>query len=419
MSTSLSRRAFLHSAAAAVTAPWVRTSPWSGRRLAANERIGIGVIGVGDLGGGGHHLGRLLRLPEVEVVAVCDVDAQRVQAAVDKCEGRASGHKEYRELLDRKDVDAVVIVTPDHWHALQAIDACAAGKDVYCEKPLTLTVAEGRAITAAAQRFGRVFQTGTQQRSDQRFRWACELVRNGRIGRVQTVTAVLGSAPFSAPEPDAEVPPHLDWDLWLGPAPRVPYNPRRCHYQFRWFYDYSGGKLTDWGAHHIDIVQWGLGAELSGPLSVHGTGTWPADNFFETATEFDVHYEYPGGVRVHVTSRGENGVTFRGSEGEVFVSRGAIRANPKEILDTRSGTMPVKLPVSTDHHADWLRCIRTRAQPICHAEIGHRSATACHLGNIALLLGRKLYWDAQRERFQGDPDADRLLTKPMRAPWSL
>lgn len=389
------------------------------RRVGANDRIGLGIIGVGSLGGGGHHLGRVLKMPDFEVLAVCDVDASRVESARQKTGNKAVGYRDYRQLLDRKDIDAVIIVTPDHWHALIAIHACEAGKDVYCEKPLSLTVAEGRAMASAARRFGRVFQTGTQQRSDTRFRWACELVQNGKIGRIERVKAVIGRGPTSAPVPDEPPPPELDWEMWLGPAPAVPYNRKRCHYTFRWYYDYSGGKMTDWGAHHHDIVQWALGTELSGPIAVDARGLWPADNFFETAVDFDVTYTYESGITLHTTSAGENGITFYGSEGELFVARGKIRAEPKEILDTQVGTMPVRLYESRSHHQNFVDCLRSRKLPISDVELSHRSATVCHIGNIAMLLGRRLAWDPGQERFPNDEAANRLLHKPMRGEWSL
>jgi predicted dehydrogenase len=302
---------------------------------------------------------------------------------------------------------------------LQAVHACAAGKDVYCEKPLSLTVADGRAMAGAARRWGTVFQTGTQQRSDARFRHACELVRNGRLGKLQSVHVVLGEGPTSEWQADAAPPAHLDWDAWLGPAPWVPYNEKRCHYTFRWFYDYSGGKLTDWGAHHLDIVQWALGTEQSGPVAVEARGVWPVTNFFETAVDFEVDYAYANGVTVHATGKGENGITFQGADGEVFVSRSAIHARPQEILDTPVGGDRIVLEASNDHHGNWLSCIRSRRRPISDVEVGHRSASVCHIGNIAMLLGRPLRWDPAAERFEGDEAANRMLRKPTRGAWTL
>jgi predicted dehydrogenase len=422
MARRIDRRRFLGrlgaaAAASALGAPraLARTAP---RRVAPGDRIGLGLIGVGSLGAN-HHLPKFLGMPEFEVLAVADPDREHVARAVQRTDGKAAGYGDYRRLLDRADIDAVLIATPDHWHALTAIHSCEAGKDVYCEKPLTLTIAEGRAIVRAARRCERVFQVGTQQRSDRRFRRACELVRNGRIGELRHVEAVLGRGPHSPGGPDGDAPATLDWDMWLGPAPWRPYNRHRCHYDFRWFYDYSGGKMTDWGAHHLDIAQWGIGSELGGPVEIEGTASHPPDNFFETAVDFDVHYRYANGVTLHATGKGENGVRFRGTAGEIFVSRSTIRANPPEILEVEDGAGPLRLRVSRDHHRDWLACLRTRERPISDVELGHRSATVCHLGNLAIHLGRKLRWDPAAERFVGDPAADMLLEKPMRHPWSL
>ncbi|MFQ5504838.1 MAG: Gfo/Idh/MocA family protein [Planctomycetota bacterium] len=412
MHAAISRRDFLLAAGCSVALPRLA----SARGYPANERIGLGLIGVGGLGGG-FHLPKVLRIEDLEVLAVADVDAEHLDKAVAKTGGRASGYRDYRRILERSDIDAVLIATPDHWHALCAVHAMEAGKDVYCEKPLALTIKEGRAIARAARSSGRVFQTGTQQRSDRRFRRASELVRNGRLGSLEEVRVVLGKAPTSAWVADSEAPACLDWNFWLGPAPLVPYNRKRCHYTFRWFLDYSGGKMTDWGAHHLDIVQWALGTELGGPVRVEASGVFPADNFYETAVDFDVRYEYANGVRVRVAGSGRNGVTFRGSAGELFVSRSEIRATPAEILDSEAG--PIRLYESRDHHRNWIDCIRSRRPPVSDAEIGHRSATVCHLGNIAMALGRKLVWDPAAERFPEDEAANRLLHKPMRSPWTL
>lgn len=390
----------------------------AGRRAPPGERIGVGVIGTGDLGRN-HHLRILLGRPEVNVVALCDVDQDHLDQARTMTEGKAAAFRDYRALLDHADVDAVLIATPDHWHALAVIAACEAGKDVYCEKPLSLTIAEGRRMVEAARRTGRVVQTGSQQRSDARFHWACELVRNGRLGELRHVQTVLGSGPVIPWQPPSSPPANLDWDFWLGPAPRAPYAPGRCHYQFRWFYDYSGGKLTDWGAHHNDIAQWALGMDEGGPVEVEGVAKFPSEGLSDTPVEFDVNYRYASGVTLHCTTQGENGVTFFGSEGTLFVSRGEIRSDPPGILDTSPGAGPVLLPRSGDHHADWLECIASRARPICDVEVGHRSATVCHLGNIAIRLGRKLTWDPASERFLGDEEADRMICKPMRSPWSV
>ena len=420
-----SRRAFLKrlaggaAAIAASSSGWARALEPAARGVrGANDRIGIGIIGVGDLGRH-HHLSILMGIDEVEVLAVADVDSRHVDDAIKKAGSRVKGYKDYRNLLDRSDIDAVLIATPDHWHALPTIHACQAGKDVYCEKPLTLTIAEGRAMVNAARRHGRIVQTGTQQRSDALFRQAAELIRNGRIGKLASVKIVLGTAPTTPRRESRPQPAELDWDFWLGPCPSVPYHDLRCHYNFRWFDDYSGGKLTDWGAHHLDILQWAMGAEASGPVSVRGTGVFPADNLYTVPSDFDVHFTYANGIPVHVTGEGENGLLFTGDKGKVFVCRGEIRADPPELLDEPSVLHEVRLEASADHHRNWLECMRTRRRPIADVEHGHRSATVCHLGNIAIKLGRELKWNPEAERFVDDPEADRLIARPMREPWSL
>jgi len=421
MSHPISRRRVLQAAVAGAAVGVTRgILPAASRvRVSANERIGLGIIGVGGLGGGGHHLGRVLRMPDFELLAVCDVDRRRVDKAVAKSDGKAQGYKDYRKLLERKDIDAVIIATPDHWHALTAQHACMAGKDVYCEKPLSLTVAEGRAMSDTARRYDRVFQTGTQQRSDYRFRWACELVQNGKLGRVDRVRVVTGRGKQGAEVPNSAPPEELDFDFWLGPSPVVPYNKKRCHYDFRWWYDYSGGRITDWGAHHHDIAQWGLGMELTGPTKIDGRGEWPDTNFFETAADYEVDYTYANGVQMHTTTRGRNGITFYGDKGELFVARGVIEATPKEILDDKPGTMPIRLPVSNSHHGNFVDCIRSRQHPISDVELSHRSATVCHLGNISMLLGREVEWDPDLEIFVGDEAANRMLARPRRAEWEV
>lgn len=401
-------------AAAAALAPL----PFA-RRPSPNEQIGIGIIGVGDLGRN-HHLRILLERPQdFRVVALADVDQQHLDEAVARTGGKATGYRDYRRLLERRDVDAVFVVTPDHWHALPVVHAAEAGKDIYCEKPLSLTVEQGRAMAAAVRRYGRVFQTGSQQRSDWRFRWACELARNGRVGRIHHVQTALPPAPTHPWEPPQPVPPHLDWNFWLGPAQWAEYHPLRCHWTFRWFYEYSGGTLTDWGAHHNDIAQWGLGTELSGPVEVEGDAERPQDGLYQVPVNYDVDYLYGNGVTLRCTTRERNGVTFFGSDGTVFVTRGAIEANPPEVLDTPPGAGPVRLYESDDHHRNFADCVRSRRRCICDVEIGHRSVTVCHLGNIAIMVRRKLRWDPDAEQIVGDEEANRLLSRPMRKPWAL
>ena len=392
----------------------------------ASERLTLGLIGCGSLGRGGHHLGRFIGqlADQVEMLAVCDVDANHRGDAKRRVDQRYKNEncKEYldfRELIDREDIDAVIVVTVDHWHALPVIAAAEAGKDIYCEKPLSLTIEEGRAMVKAVRRYDRVFQTGSQQRSDGRFRLACEAVRNGRIGKLQRVEARIGGGPVSNFEPPTDPPAHLDWNFWLGPARYVPYQKNRCHYQFRWIYDYSGGKMTDWGAHHNDIAQWAIGTELSGPVEIEGEAEFPTKGIWDTATTFHVRCTYQNGVVLHTVSDGENGVRFEGTEGWIFVSRGTIRASDEAIIRDPFGPGDERLHYSTNHHQNWLDCIKTRERPICDVEIGHRSATVCHLENIAIRTGRKIKWDPAAEQVVGDEAANRWIRRPMRAPWHL
>jgi predicted dehydrogenase len=375
--------------------------------VAANDRIGIGFVGVGGMGNG--HLGAYARSRAFPAVAVCDVDARHREAAAARVGPECGKHDDYRELLDRKDVDAVVISVPDHWHALIAVHACEAGKDVYCEKPLSLTVAQGRAMVDAARRYGRVFQTGSQQRSDGEFLRACELVRNGRIGRIETVWVSVWGTSRPCHLPAEEPPAGLDWNQWIGPAPWRPYNKALHPANWRAYREFSGGMMTDWGAHHLDIAQWGLGMDESGPIAVEPPGLGKSY----------VTYRYASGVTVHCGAVGVNGVQFRGSEGTITVNRGFFQSEPEELAREPLGTGAVKLYRSPGHHADWQQCLRSRRRPICDVEIGHRSVTVCHLGNIAIWSGRALRWDPAQEKIEGDDDLSRWLDRPMRAPYHL
>jgi predicted dehydrogenase len=428
----LSRRQFLKSAAAAAAAPYAITSfslAGSGRP-APSERIVMGAIGVGSMGSG--DLGGFLGAGEVQVVAVCDVDARRREGARRTVEGRyarqrAAGtyrgceaYGDFRRITERKDIDAVMIATPDHWHAIPVIAAARNGKDIHCQKPLSLTIAEGRAMSDAVRRYGRVFQTGSQQRSDGRFRFACELVRNGRVGKLQTMEVGLPTGPRCGPLPPQPVPQELDYDFWLGQAPEAPYHPRRVHYQFRWILDYSGGQVTDWGAHHCDIAQWGNGTMHTGPVEIEGTGEFPADGDYNSAVNYRFTCAYKDGVKMIVSNRFPNGVRFVGDAGWVFVSRGRIDAEPKSILRSQIGPDEVHLyQVRRGHKGNFLHCVRTREETVAPIENAHRSLTIAHLGNIAMLLERKVHWDPDRERFVDDPEADRMLTRAMRDPWHL
>lgn len=393
-----------------------------------SERLAIGLVGMGKMCYG--HLGGLLGRAEVHVAALCDVESLRLEkcrARTDEAYASRTGqpgyracsvYRDFRELVARPDLDGVLIATPTHWHALIAVAAMAAGKDVYCEKPLALTIAEGRAIVEAARRYQRVFQTGSQQRSDYRFRFACELVRNGRIGRLEKVHVGVGGPPEFCYLPAEPAPPSLDWDFWLGPAPVRPYHHLLCpmdNYemwpQWRSYWDYCGGGMTDMGAHHFDIVQWALDADHTGPVEILPP---------EFSPERRLAFRYASGVVVyHGGNRSEASIEFHGTEGRIGVDRGVLVADPPSLLRERWGPGDIRLYESHDHMGNWLEAIRSRRPTICPAGVGHRSVSVCHLGNLAYRLRRPLAWDPDRERFVNDPLADRLLWRPMRPPWVL
>ncbi|WP_169972640.1 Gfo/Idh/MocA family protein [Tautonia rosea] len=395
------------------------------RAFGAADRVRVGFIGVRNQGT--NNLKALLGRTDAEVAALCDVDSEVLANASALVAERAGSsvptYSDYRELLDQADIDAVLITTPDHWHALPTIDACKAGKDVYCEKPLSLTVAEGRAMTSAARSHNRVVQTGSQQRSSAEFRRAAEAIRNGRIGTLRQIVVGLPGVNFDGPPvPDAAPPAELDYNAWLGPAPFRPFNPKQVHYNFRFFWPYSGGQMTNWGAHHLDIVQWALGRDESGPVQIDPVSvSYHPENWYEVPTTSEVVYTYDDGVQVRCRQGlgDPNGIRFEGAEGSIFVARGKLEADPKDVLDEPSGSEAIRLDVSRNHFENWIACIKDRNRPICDVEIGHRSATVCHLGNIAARLGRPISWDPVRELIANDDEAASMLSRPYRAPWAL
>ena len=426
-STNCTRREFLRRAGAgaalggvfaSLPANLARSMMAGARAEPAHDTIRIGVIGLG--GQGRSNMGALMK----HVVAVCDVDKEHLASAlghVEENNGKTcADFGDYRKLLDSKDVDAVVVATPDHWHALATIHACQAGKDVYCEKPLSLTIAEGRAMVRAARKEKRIVQTGSQQRSAANFRLACELVRNGHLGKIHTVKVGLPGVNFKGPSvPDSDPPPELDYDFWLGPAPKRPYNAKRVHYNFRFFWDYSGGQMTNWGAHHLDITQWGLGMDEGGPVSIEAKARYNKDGWYEVPEWFEIVYKYPGDVTVFCGQGYKGGTTFEGDKGSLHVDRGKLSSEPADLIKEKIGEGEVRLYESRDHHANWLECIQTRKLPICDVEIGHRSATVCHLGNIAVRTGRKVAWDPEKEQVVGDDEAAKMVDRPHRPPWTL
>ena len=378
-------------------------------RPGANDRVGVGYIGVGRRGRQNMNLPK-----DARIVAISDVHEKRL-AEVGK--GKPwKRHADYRKMLESADVDAVLISTPDHWHALPAIHACQANKDVYCEKPMTLTVREGRAMVRAVRQYKRVFQTGSQQRSMAKCRIGCELVRNGRIGKVHTVHGNCYPSPIDTCElPSEPAPDGLHWNVWCGQTKPRPYHVDlylpRAKPGWISFRPYSGGEMTGWGAHGLDIIQWALGTDATGPVEVWPEGTGPKCN---------VSFRYASGVVVHLDSKGPaGGALFVGDKGTIRVDRGKYEVTPKELGENPLDSGDVRLYKSDHHKADWITCIKTRKTPVADVEIGHRSTTFCHLGNIARWTGRKLRWSPEKEVFIGDEEANGLLERPMRAPYGL
>ncbi len=421
-----SRRRFLTTTVAAGCAPWILPSRIWGAPANAqpNSRIVMGFIGVGKQGR--HLLNSFLPHNTIQVVAVCDVDTTRREHHAKlveefyKARNRQDSKgcdrvKDFREIIARKDIDSVVIATPDHWHANVVLPAAKAKKDIYCEKPLSLTIAEAKAMIDAVRENNIVFQTGSMQRSSSEFHKACSLVRNGRIGKVEQVVVGVGKPSKWCDLPEEPLEAGLDWDFWLGPAPVRPYNsilsPRGVHDHFpdwRNYREYSGGMMTDWGAHHFDIAQWGLGMDTSGPVEIIP----PADPKSGTG----LRYRYANGVEmIHDASKG--GCQFIGAAGSIFVDRGRFTAKPESVGDVKPDELPIQLYKSTNHYKDFVDCIRSRQRPICDVEVGARSVTVCHLGNLAYWNGRKLTWDPEKWQFVGDAEANRWLDNAKRAPW--
>jgi hypothetical protein len=328
--------------------------------------------------------------------------------------------QDYRELLARKDIDAITCSTPDHWHASIVVNAARAGKDMYCQKPMSLTIADGQAMVHAVKRYRRVFQCGSQRRSDARCRHSCELVRNGRIGKLHTIRVGLPGGHYNPRNgrsaPAMPVPDVFDYNTWLGPAPEAPYTLDRCHWTFRWILDYSGGQITDWGGHFIDMAHWGMGTELTGPSEIEGVGIWPnRDALWNTATSFKVECKYASGMRMLITSGG-GGVRFEGADGKVDLGG---RTDPKSVGESEIGPDELHLYKSTSQYGNFIDCVMSRRPTVAPVEVAHRSISPAHLGNIAMLLGRKIRWDPDKEEIINDPAASALLGRSYRAPWTL
>ena len=415
----LSRRRFLGSTGLGLAAPYCISSHAleAADKRAASDRVVAALIGCGGRGMG------LLGIhddPGCTIAAVCDVDQQRLAAAKNRI-GKCDAYQDFRRILDRPDIDAVLIGTPDHWHAAITVMACQAGKDVYCEKPLCRTIHEGRQMVEAARRYGRVVQMGTQYRSIAKTRQACEWVRNGRLGKVHTVRLSHPSNPILPCESGRPVPPDLDWDLWLGPAPWSPYHPARCHFSFRWFMDYGSGFIADNGVHMFSVVSWAMGADQTGPVTIEATGRQAPNNFYDVPVDLRVRYEFADPPFVMIWEQpggGSLNLEFLGSQATLTgfwdfqVTQGQADLSP---------TRPEELHLerSDSHSGNWLQCIATRQRPVMDVEIGHRVTCLSHLGNLAFRLGRKLQWDPAAERFVGDDEANRLLQVVYREPWRL
>src|SRR5882724_95247 len=410
---------------------------------APSNRINIGCIGTGRISRI-HDMPGVWKYDQARIIAVCDLDANRVEAArtlvngvYEKKTGKPyEGVKTYRdhqELLLNKDIDAVTISTPDHWHALAAIHAVQAGKDVYLQKPASLTIGEGRTMANAVKKSGRIFQIGSQQRSSTQFRYAAELVRNGRIGELKTVYVGLPGDPSGDEEPEMPVPKNLDYDMWLGSTPVVYYTEKRVHPQVGddrpgWLRceQFGAGMITGWGAHHIDSAHWGMDTELTGPVEIWGTAEFPKKGLWDVHGPFKTEALYASGVHMIVSGDFPNGIKFIGTDGWIFVSRGnervtgsdpvaklkdatALAASDPKIITSVIGPDEINLPRSAEHHGNWLECVRSRQQPIAPVEIAHRSCSACLLHHTAMKLKRKVFWDPAKERIKNDDTANAML----------
>jgi predicted dehydrogenase len=458
-----SRRDFLKTSAAVAAAGsvpfWFATENNQAAAFASpNERLNIGCIGTGSQWQG-YDGPRALQF--FNCVAVCDVDslhAGQAHELVKKHQDeKGKQHKvavegDYRKILDRKDIDVVTVVTPDHWHSKIAIEAMQAGKDVYCEKPLTLTIDEGKQIIKVLEETKRVFQVGTQQRSEMHLNFlkAIAMVQDGRIGQVKRAICDIGGAPTSGQLPRKAPPATLNWDMWLGQAPRVDYMERkvsrgkkvetetRCHYEFRWWYEYSGGKLTDWGAHHVDIAQWAIGMDHSGPTRIEPlhvkhpvpfkNGYPTVDNEYNTATEFTVRCLFPNDVEIVIVNRspGGNGITFEGTKGTFHVGRSTESLNGKPVEELEAHPLPSGLITKLykgkkpgHHMRNFAECVKTREQPISDVYTHHRAITTCHLSNIAMRLGRSLSWDPDKQQIVGDKEAQQWQSREQRKGYEI
>ncbi len=438
------RRGFLKTAGAVIAAPAIVSGRVFGQNAPGN-RINVAMIGCGNQSRA--DLPAMLRMDDVQVVAVCDVnrrsdgyarpehvlgreparDKTNEHYAAKTKSGSYKGcdaYSDFREVLDRPDIDAVVVTLPDHWHALVTVMACEAGKDVYCQKPMSLTIHDGQQMVTAVRKHNRILQTGSQYRSNGTVRKMAELVRNGRIGEVTKAVAIIngsdaGAAPGWKPAP---VPAGFDYDMWLGPAPQAPYHKDRCFYRFRFNLDYSGGQVTNTGAHAVDIIQMCLGTDGTGPVEFEDAGSvWPGEGYFyTTAMESHFRSRYASGVvlECHTMSPGF-GARIEGTEGWVQFTNGQLQASSDAILASTIGPNEIHLPVSGNHYRNFIDSVKSRQDPIEPVEVGHRTASICHLGNIAMRLKRKIVWNPELEQITGDDEANAMLQRPYRGPWKI
>lgn len=435
----LNRRTFLKQGAGAIAGavafPYIIPGSALGLdgTVAPSNRIVMASIGTG--GQGTYDTKALMSIPEVQYVAVCDVDKahrERMQGEVNAFYADKTGdatwkgceaYNDFREVIARDDIDAVMVAPPDHWHAVISVAAAKAGKDIYCEKPLANSVPEGRAVVNAVERYQRVLQTGSHERSRDNARYACELIRNGRIGKLHTIEVnmpVDNHGPIGV-EPPMPIPEGFDYDFWLGPAPSATYTERRCHFWFRYILDYSGGEMTDRGAHIIDLGQLGNNTDYTGPISVEGTGWFPKDGLFNSAMAYEFKFEYANGVTMRGKSVGPRGIKFIGDDGWIFIHihGGDLEASHAWLLKEQLSPNEEHLGRARGHHQNFIDCVKNRKRPNAPAEVGHRTATLCHIANIAMLSGRKLQWDPSAEQFVNDDEANRMLVRSMRAPWQV
>jgi predicted dehydrogenase len=457
--SSMNRRKFLETSAKATVLsslalgfPTIVPASVFGKQAPSN-RINIGAIGTGRISRI-HDLPGVWKYEDARVIAVCDLDKKRAddtQLLVNEYYSKKTGkpyngvtaYNDYHALLQNKDIDAVIISTPDHWHALIARDAALAGKHIYMQKPASLTITEGRMLVNVVKKSGVIFQIGSQQRSSPQFRYAAELVRNGRIGKLKTVSVGLPGDPSGNEEPEMPIPPNLNYNMWLGSTPDVYYTEKRVHPQVG--YDRPGwlrceqfgaGMITGWGSHHIDSAHWAMDTESTGPVEVWGTAEFPTKGLWDVHGIFKTEALYANGVHMIVSNELPNGIKFEGTEGWIFVTRGNYQATASDPAPNADGTKPldasdpkimtsviapseIHLPVSTDHHGNWLDSIKAKKQPIAPVETAHRSCSACLVHHIAMKLKRKVYWDPQAEKFKNDPEANALLARKQRAPYTL